>query len=64
MKRLTITLAAGMLLSLLISSVALAEMAEIKVGKGTLKMGGILQAGFTYNLEDAAGTDQFTLNRA
>ncbi len=64
MKKIIITLVAGMLLSLLISSVAQAELAEIKVGKGTLKMGGNLQAGFTYNLEDAAGTDAFTINRA
>jgi hypothetical protein len=37
---------------------------EIKVGKGDLKIGGILQAGFTYNLEDSLGFDSFTLNRA
>ncbi len=64
MKRLTITLVAGMLLSLLVSSVALAELAEIKVGKGTLKIGGNLQAGYTYHMEDTEGYDSFTLNRA
>lgn len=64
MKKLTFTLAAGMLLTLLISSVAVAELAEVKVGKGNLKIGGILQAGFTYQMEDAAGVNAFTLNRA
>lgn len=37
---------------------------EVKVGKGDLKIGGILQAGFTYNVEDETGFDSFTLNRA
>ena len=64
MKRLTLIALAGMLMALLFSSAVTAEMAEIKVGKGTLKMGGILQAGYTFNLEDAAGFDSFTLNRA
>jgi len=36
---------------------------EIKVGKGDLKIGGILQAGLTYNLEDDAGTDAFWMKR-
>jgi hypothetical protein len=36
---------------------------EIKVGKGDLKIGGILQAGFTYNVEDDAGTDAFWMKR-
>ena len=36
---------------------------EIKVGKGDLKIGGILQAGFTYNLEDDAGTNTFWMKR-
>jgi hypothetical protein len=40
------------------------EEGGVAVGKGSLKVGGILQAGYTYNLEDAAGVDAFTLNRA
>ncbi len=40
------------------------EPAGVKVGKGDLKVGGILQAGYTYNLEDTLGTDAFTMNRA
>lgn len=64
MKKLTLTAVAGMLFSLLVVSLVSAEMAEIKVGKGTLKMGGILQAGYTYHLEDLEGFDSFTLNRA
>jgi len=64
MKKLIFLVIAGMLFSLLISNVALSEMAEIKVGKGTLKVGGILQAGFTYHMEDTEGYDSFTLNRA
>ncbi len=64
MKKLILIIVVGTLFSLLISSLAVAQMAEVKVGKGTLKMGGILQAGYTYNLEDSAGFDSFTLNRA
>ena len=64
MKKLALTAVAGMLMSLLVASFASAEMAEVKVGKGTLKMGGILQAGYTYHMEDLEGTDAFTLNRA
>lgn len=64
MKKLIFLVIAGMLFSLLISNLALSEMAEIKVGKGTLKIGGILQAGFTYYVEDGTGFDSFTLNRA
>jgi len=44
-----------------------AQMAEVKVGKGTLKIGGILQAGFTFNMEDEEVNqfaNSFTLNRA
>ena len=40
------------------------ELQGIKVGKGDLKIGGILQAGYTYNLDDKSGTDAFTMNRA
>ncbi|MGB2698403.1 MAG: hypothetical protein WBD28_11165, partial [Candidatus Zixiibacteriota bacterium] len=39
----------------------------VKVGKGTLKIGGILQAGFTFNMEDEDVnhfSNSFTLNRA
>ncbi len=64
MKKLTFLVIVCMLFSLLISSLAFAEMVEIKVGKGTLKIGGILQAGFTYHMEDKEGYDSFTLNRA
>ncbi len=64
MKKLILLVAAGILCSLLVSSVSLGEMAEVKVGKGTLKIGGILQGGFTYNVEDETGFDSFTLNRA
>ena len=64
MKKLIFLVIAGMLFPLLISNLAFAEMAEIKVGKGTLKMGGILQAGFTYHVEDEEGPEKFTLNRA
>ncbi|MCK4427747.1 MAG: hypothetical protein KAW16_04615 [candidate division Zixibacteria bacterium] len=64
MKKLIFLVIAGLLFSLLVSNLAFAEMAEIKVGKGTLKVGGILQAGFTYYVEDETGFDSFTLNRA
>jgi hypothetical protein len=37
---------------------------EVKVGKGDLRIGGILQAGFRYYVEDETGFDSFTLNRA
>ena len=64
MKKLIFLVIAGLLFSLLVSSLTFGEMAEIKVGKGTLKVGGILQAGFTYHVEDMEGYDSFTLNRA
>jgi hypothetical protein len=64
MKKSTLIIVVSILFSLLISSSAFGEITEIKIGKGTLKMGGILQAGYTYNLEDSAGFDSFTLNRA
>ena len=64
MKKLAFLAIVGILFSLLLSSSAISEMAEIKVGKGTLKVGGILQGGFIYNVEDEAGFDSFTLNRA
>lgn len=40
------------------------EPTGIKIGKGDLKIGGILQAGYTYNLDDKSGIDAFTMNRA
>lgn len=68
MKKLIFLAIAGILFSLLISNLAFSEMAEVKVGKGTLKIGGILQAGFTLNLEDEgigpSFSNSFTLNRA
>jgi len=64
MKKSTLIATATILFCLLISGLALGEMSEVKIGKGTLKMGGILQAGYTFNLEDSAGFDSFTLNRA
>jgi hypothetical protein len=63
MKKLIFVVTMVILFSLSISSLAFAELANIQVGKGTLKIGGILQAGFTYNLEDESGFDSFTLNR-
>lgn len=56
----------GILLSLLAVGPAFAEMEAIKVGKGSLKVGGVLQAGFTYNMEDEDVmkiSNSFTLNR-
>ncbi len=64
MKRLIFVVITVMLFSLSVSGFAFAELANIQVGKGSLKIGGILQAGFTYNVEDEAGFDSFTLNRA
>jgi hypothetical protein len=63
MKKVILAVMAGVLFSLLISNLVLGEEAQITVGKGTLKIGGILQAGYIYNLEDKAGIDAFTLNR-
>lgn len=64
MKKVILAIITLILFSLLISNSVLAEEAQITVGKGTLKIGGILQAGFTYNVEDKMGVDAFTLNRA
>jgi hypothetical protein len=64
MKKLIFVVITVMLFSLSMSHIVFAELANIQVGKGTLKIGGILQAGATYNLEDEAGFDSFTLNRA
>lgn len=48
-----------------VASVVSAQMAEVKVGKGDLTIGTILQAGMDYSLaEDTLSTNgQFTLNR-
>ncbi|KPL02612.1 MAG: hypothetical protein AMJ90_05330 [candidate division Zixibacteria bacterium SM23_73_2] len=64
MKKVIFVVLTVILFSLLVSNLAFSQLAEVKVGKGTLKIGGILQAGFTYNLEDSMGFDSFTLNRA
>lgn len=62
MKRLSLLAIGFTLISLLICSFAQGA-AEVKVGKGDLKIGGILQAGYTYNLEDDMGNDSFWLKR-
>lgn len=64
MKKLIFLVVAGIVFFILFSNAVFAEEAQITVGKGTLKIGGILQAGFTYNVEDEMGVDAFTLNRA
>jgi hypothetical protein len=64
MKKLIFLVLTWILFSFLVSSSVFAELANIQVGKGTLKIGGILQAGFTYYVEDKTGFDSFTLNRA
>lgn len=66
-KRITILAVAFFLLALFTAQMSSAEMVEVKVGKGTLKIGGILQAGFTFNMEDEDEdqfANSFTLNRA
>jgi hypothetical protein len=62
MRKLTILTISLILVFLFTASFAQA-VTEIKVGKGDLKIGGILQAGFIYNLEDDAGTDSFLMKR-
>lgn len=64
MKKLIFLVIAGMLFSLLISNLALAQMAEVKVGKGTLKIGGILQTDGVFFLDTDAGTNSFNMKRA
>jgi hypothetical protein len=64
MRKFLLTIMIGILFSFCIFNSVLAEEGGITVGKGTLKIGGILQAGYIYNLEDDAGIDAFTLNRA
>lgn len=63
MKKLSLFAVALALASLLISNLATGA-TEVKIGKGDLKIGGILQAGFVYFAEDNEGYDSFTLNRA
>jgi len=48
------------------NSMSIAQLADVKVGKGDLKIGGILQAGYDYSMADDEGNvnGQFTLNRA
>ena len=67
MKRTLFAVLTGIVFSLFVSSLASAEFAEVKVGKGTLKMGGLLQAGFTLYMEDEDVdhyANSFTVNRA
>jgi hypothetical protein len=64
MKKVIFIVVAAVLCSFLIPNLVWAEEGGVTVGKGTLKIGGILQAGYIYNLEDKAGIDAFTLNRA
>jgi hypothetical protein len=63
MRKLSLLTVGLMLTSLLICSFAMGQ-SEVKVGKGDLRIGGILQAGFTYNVEDEMGNDSFWLKRA
>ena len=63
MKKLSLFIAGLMLVSIFAASFAMGAM-EVKVGKGDLKIGGILQAGYTFNVEDSLGTDSFWLKRA
>lgn len=71
MKKIIFVIIVGLLFSLLVSNLAFSGVEtiyspgeDVKAGKGKLKVGGILQAGFTYNLEDTMGFDSFSLNRA
>ena len=63
MRKLSLLTVGLVLISLLVSNFALGA-TEVKVGKGDLKIGGIFQAGFTYNVEDEMGNDSFWLKRA
>jgi hypothetical protein len=63
MKKVIFIVVAAVLCSFLIPNLVWAEEGGVTVGKGTLKIGGILQAGYTYNVEDTLGSDAFTLNR-
>ena len=66
MRKLICLVMGGILLSMLVVGPAFAEMETIKVGKGSLKVGGVLQTGFTFNMEDEDVmklSNSFTLNR-
>lgn len=66
-KRISVIAVAFLFLALFTAQISSAQLAEVKVGKGTLKIGGILQAGFTFNMEDEdvnKFANSFTLNRA
>ncbi len=63
MRKLSLLIAGLMLVSIFAGSFAMGA-TEVKVGKGDLKIGGILQAGYTFNVEDSLGTDSFWLKRA
>jgi len=63
MRKLSLLTVGSMLITLLACNFAMGA-TEVKVGKGDLKIGGILQAGFTYNVEDDMGNDSFWLKRA
>jgi len=61
--RLRFLLATILIILLSLSSVS-AQVTDISIGKGSLKLGGILQAGYTWHAEDKEGFDSFTINRA
>ena len=63
MRKLSLLTAGLLLISFLVCSFAVGA-TEVKVGKGDLKIGGILQAGFNYFADDETGNNSFFLNRA
>ena len=63
MRKLSLITVGLILISLLVCSFAMAA-TEVKVGKGDLKIGGILQGGFNYFVEDETGNNSFFLKRA
>ncbi|MDZ7261011.1 MAG: OprO/OprP family phosphate-selective porin, partial [candidate division KSB1 bacterium] len=65
MRKLLILLTVITMVALVLNTVSRAQ-TEIKVGKGDLKIGGILQAGYDYSFEEdsLAVNGQFTMNRA
>jgi hypothetical protein len=62
MKKLICFTTGLLLISFLTCSFALGE-TEVKVGKGDLKIGGIIQAGYSHFMEDRTGNDSFSLRR-
>ncbi|MFQ6092037.1 MAG: hypothetical protein ACE5OR_05050 [bacterium] len=66
MKKLMVLCIVALMAAFLVANTTSAQLAEVKVGKGDLKIGAILQAGFDYSLADDEGNvnAQFTLNRA